>query len=49
MIEIKVPDIGISGLDILKELPEAYSKNVKILKKLNFGSADLVVGYQKIG
>ena len=26
-------DIGISGLDILKELPDVYSKNVKIFKK----------------
>ena len=32
-------DIGISGLDILKELPDVYSKNVKIFKKLNFGFA----------
>jgi len=36
-------DIGISGLDLLKELPEVYSENVKIFKKLNFGFADLVV------
>ena len=27
-------DIGISGLDILKELPDVYSKNVKFLKNL---------------
>jgi ATP phosphoribosyltransferase len=36
-------DIGISGFDIFKELPNVYSKNVKIFKKLNFGFADLVV------
>ena len=40
-------DIGISGLDILKELPHVYSKNVKIFKKLNFGFADLVVAVPK--
>ena len=40
-------DIGISGLDILKELPDVYSKNVKIFKKLNFGFADLVVAVPK--
>jgi ATP phosphoribosyltransferase len=40
-------DIGISGLDILKELPDVYSKNVKIFKKLNFGFADLVVAIPK--
>jgi ATP phosphoribosyltransferase len=40
-------DIGISGLDILKELPETYSKNVKIYKKLNFGFANLVVAIPK--
>ena len=36
-------DIGISGLDLLKEFPEIYSDNVKIIKKLKFGFADLVV------
>ncbi len=36
-------DIGISGLDLLKEFPEIYSDNVKIVKKLKFGFADLVV------
>jgi ATP phosphoribosyltransferase len=40
-------DIGISGLDLLKELPEVYSKNVRIFKKLNFGFADLVVAIPK--
>jgi ATP phosphoribosyltransferase len=40
-------DIGISGLDILKELPETYSKNVKIFKKLNFGFANLVAAIPK--
>jgi ATP phosphoribosyltransferase len=40
-------DIGISGLDLLKELPDAYSKNVKIFKRLNFGFADLVVAIPK--
>ena len=36
-------DTGISGLDLLMELPDEHQKNVKILKKLNFGFADLVV------
>jgi len=40
-------DFGISGLDLLKELPDVYSKNVKIFKKLNFGFADLVVAIPK--
>ena len=40
-------DIGISGLDLLKELPDAYSENVKIYKKLNFGFANLVVAIPK--
>jgi ATP phosphoribosyltransferase len=40
-------DIGISGLDLLKELPDVYSENVKIFKKLNFGFADLVVAIPK--
>jgi ATP phosphoribosyltransferase len=40
-------DIGISGFDIFKELPNVYSKNVKIFKKLNFGFADLVVAVPK--
>lgn len=40
-------DIGISGLDILKELPEIYSKNVKIFKKLDFGFSNLVVAIPK--
>ncbi len=40
-------DMGISGLDLLKEFPEIYSKNVKIVKHLNFGFADLVVAVPK--
>jgi len=40
-------DMGISGLDLLKEFPEIYSKNVKILQNLNFGYADLVVAVPK--
>jgi len=40
-------DIGISGLDLLKEFPEVYSENVKIFQKLNFGFADLVVAVPK--
>jgi len=36
-------DTGISGLDLLMELPDEYQNNIKILKKLNFGFADLVV------
>jgi len=34
-------DAGISGLDLLMELPDEYQNNIKILKKLGF--ADLVV------
>ena len=40
-------DMGISGLDLLKEFPEIYSKNVKIAQHLNFGFADLVVAVPK--
>jgi ATP phosphoribosyltransferase len=40
-------DIGISGLDILKELPDVYSKNVQVFKKINFGFSDLVVAVPK--
>jgi len=40
-------DMGISGLDLLKEFPEIYSKNVKIFNSLNFGFADLVVAVPK--
>ena len=36
-------DAGISGLDLLMELPDEYQKNIKIFKKLDFGYADLVV------
>ena len=42
-INDKTLDVGISGLDLLMELPDDYQNNVKILKKLNFGFADLVV------
>ena len=40
-------DMGISGLDLLQEFPEIYSQNVKLLQKLNFGFADLVVAVPK--
>ena len=40
-------DMGISGLDLLQEFPEIYSKNVKIFQKLDFGFADLVVAVPK--
>ena len=40
-------DMGISGLDLLKEFPEIYSNNVKIFQKLEFGFADLVVAVPK--
>ena len=30
-------DAGVSGLDLLLELPDEFQKNIKILKKLNFG------------
>ena len=40
-------DFGISGLDLLKELPDVYLENVKNYKKLNFGFADLVVAIPK--
>ena len=40
-------DMGISGLDLLKEFPEIYSKNIKIFQKLDFGFADLVVAIPK--
>ncbi len=40
-------DIGISGLDLLMELPEDYQNNVKLFKKLKFGFADLVVAVAK--
>ena len=36
-------DMGISGLDLLRELPDEFQKNVKVIKKLDFGYADLVV------
>ena len=40
-------DMGISGLDLLKEFPEVYSENVKTFQKLDFGFADLVVAAPK--
>jgi ATP phosphoribosyltransferase len=40
-------DMGISGLDLLKEFPEVYSKKVNLYKKLNYGYADLVVAVPK--
>ncbi len=40
-------DIGISGLDLLMELPEDFQNNVKLFKKLKFGFADLVVAIAK--
>jgi ATP phosphoribosyltransferase len=40
-------DMGVSGLDLLKEFPEVYSENVKIFQKLSFGFADLVVAVPK--
>jgi ATP phosphoribosyltransferase len=40
-------DMGISGLDLLKEFPEVYSENIKTFQKLDFGFADLVVAAPK--
>ena len=36
-------DVGISGLDLLKESLPGIKKNIKIYKNLNFGFANLVV------
>ena len=36
-------DIGISGLDLLKESPVNLQKKIEIKKKLDFGMADVVV------
>ena len=36
-------DIGISGLDLLKESEVSVQKNIKLEKKLNFGYANLVL------
>ena len=36
-------DIGISGLDLLKESPMNLRKKIEIKKKLDFGMADVVV------
>ena len=37
-------DIGISGLDLLKESSINLQKKIEVKKKLNFGVADVVVG-----
>ena len=39
-------DIGISGLDLLKESDINIQKNIKLEKKLNFGFATLVLAYR---
>ena len=36
-------DIGISGLDLLRESPINLQKKIEVKKKLNFGVADVVV------
>ena len=36
-------DIGISGLDLLNESPKNLKKKIEVKKKLNFGSANVVV------
>ena len=36
-------DIGISGLDLLKESPINLKKKIEVKKKLNFGLANLVI------
>ena len=36
-------DIGISGLDLLKESPASLQKKIDVKKKLDFGMADVVV------
>ena len=36
-------DIGISGLDLLKESEANVQKNIKIEKKLKFGFANLIL------
>ena len=36
-------DIGISGLDLLKESNPNIQKNIKLEKKLNFGNANLIL------
>ena len=40
-------DIGISGLDLLKESEINIQKNIKIKKKLNFGFATLVLAVRE--
>ena len=36
-------DIGISGLDLLRESPINFQKKIEVKKKLNFGTANLVI------
>ena len=36
-------DIGISGLDLLRESPSNLQKKIEVKKKLNFGMANLVI------
>ena len=40
-------DIGISGLDLLKESEITVQKNIKVEKKLNFGYANLVLAVRE--
>tara|TARA_B100001175_G_scaffold289829_1_gene273842 strand:+ start:744 stop:1424 length:681 start_codon:yes stop_codon:yes gene_type:complete len=40
-------DIGISGLDLLKESEINIQKNIKIEKKLNFGFANLILAVRE--
>ena len=40
-------DIGISGLDLLKESEINIQKNIKVEKKLNFGFANLVLAVRE--
>ena len=36
-------DVGISGLDLLKESPMNLQKKIEVRKKLDFGIADVVI------
>ncbi len=40
-------DIGISGIDLLKESEITVQKNIKVEKKLNFGFANLVLAVRE--
>ena len=40
-------DIGISGIDLLKESEITVQKNIKVEKKLNFGYANLVLAVRE--